>query len=105
VQSNNSGDYTAVVTNLQGSVTSAVATLTVVVAPIPPPAAGGVLADTNFALTFQTQTGRSYVVEYKNALGDANWTPLLTNSGTGSVLTNLFPTSNAATRFFRLNVR
>lgn len=105
VQTNNAGSYSVIVTNLHGSVTSGDAMLTVVAAPVPSPIASAVLANGDFALTFPTETGRSYVIEYKNALSDANWTPLATNSGTGIVLTNRFPTSNATARFYRLNVR
>jgi hypothetical protein len=44
----------------------------------------------------------SYVIEFKNALADTTWIPLLTNVGTGGLMTNSVPVTNAPSRFFRL---
>jgi len=44
------------------------------------------LTGTTFTLSVPTQVGFSYVLEYKNSLSDANWTPVQTLGGTGERL-------------------
>ena len=43
-------------------------------------------------------------MEYKDALTDSNdWLPLVTNSGTGGLITNDFPiTADPPARFYRI---
>jgi hypothetical protein len=103
VQVSFSADYTARVTNAFGAVTSSVARLTVV---SPPSMASGINpSDTNFILSFPTQTGLTYVVEYKDALFTPDWTPLQTNTGTGGSITNLEPATNIPGRFYRVKAQ
>ncbi|HEY5909890.1 MAG TPA: immunoglobulin domain-containing protein [Verrucomicrobiae bacterium] len=102
VQPSNAGDYTVVVSNLVGSVESAVATVDVSVPP---------LFISNFeragsisGISVQTWQGLTYLLEYKNDLRQATWTPLLPAvAGTGGVLvlrdTNASP---EASRFYRV---
>lgn len=105
----NSGSYDVVVTNLTAAATSPVATLTVIgpeltVYPGEPSQGGS--GKTNFIFVFPSVAGLDYVVQYKDAPTDTNqWLPLLTNFGTGGLLTNDFPiTADPASRFFRVLV-
>ena len=77
VQLSQMGAYSVVVSNPNGSVTSA------------PPAQLTVLGSPNFqvdgvnvsagaiAISLQTLSNRTYTLEYKNSLTDSNWTPIL----------------------------
>lgn len=58
-----------------------------------------------FSLAFPTQTNLNYVLQYKNALRDASWTPLFTTAGTGSWLTNTDLATNQPGRFYRLLIQ
>ena len=51
--------------------------------------------------TFASQSGVSYVVEYKNALGGGSWTTLTTLPGTGGNLT-VTDTAGSGKRFYRV---
>ena len=51
---------------------------------------------------FQTQAGRSYRVQYKNALKDALWQTLQTVAGNGSVTNITDNAANGASRFYRV---
>jgi len=103
----NTGSYDVVVMNLAAAVTSPAAVLTVVgpyltVYPteLPLPDSG----TTNFVFVFPSVTGLNYVVQYKDTLEDTNdWLPLITNSGTGGLITNDFPiTTDPPSRFYRV---
>ncbi len=103
IQTANAGDYTVVVTNPYGSSTSTVATLKVVMTPILTGVSG---SSTNFSFAFQTVTGSTYVTEAKVSLNLANWTPIATNAGTGSMVSENFAvTSGLSNRFYRVLVR
>jgi hypothetical protein len=56
----------------------------------------------NFAASFQTESGRTYEVQYKNSLSDAGWTPLTNITGDGALkwFTNSVPA--VPTRFYRV---
>jgi len=75
VQAGQVGPYLVVVTNLLGAVTSSVAQLTVLVPPTIVLSALGVSA-TNVSLTVDGISGLTYMLEYKNFLGDSNWVPI-----------------------------
>lgn len=55
-----------------------------------------------FSLTLPSQSGRVFRLEYKNDLGDTDWTalPLVAGNGTNLTLTDL--TATNATRFYRV---
>lgn len=103
VQASQMGAYSVLVTNANGSVTSAPAQLTV----LPPPAfqldavsaAGGILS-----VTLQSGTNRSYTLQFKNSLSDPAWTPILPPiSGTGGPI--LLQDTNAmaaSVRFYQV---
>jgi hypothetical protein len=94
----NAGDYTLVVTNLYGSTTSAVATLTL----LPPPAISSQSTSNGFQLSGLTIPGITYEVQASTNLAD--WTIIFTNrSDTNGFLFFNDPTSSInPTRFFRL---
>ncbi|MHB8522368.1 MAG: DUF7507 domain-containing protein, partial [Limisphaerales bacterium] len=55
-----------------------------------------------FGLSFATENGRSYTVQYKNTLADPIWTDLETVGGTGGNVTVLDPAATQPTRFYRV---
>jgi hypothetical protein len=103
----NAGSYDVVVANPAAALTSAAAILTVVgpylaVSPVKASPTGG--GSTNFIFTFQSVSGVDYVVQYKDTLPDTNdWLPLVTNAGTGGLITNEFPiATDPPSRFYRI---
>jgi uncharacterized repeat protein (TIGR01451 family) len=65
------------------------------------------LIGSNLSLSFQSQVGVSYVTEYKNTLTTPAWTPVVTNAGTGGILTYTIPNPGASvpTRFYRVRLQ
>ena len=59
---------------------------------------------TNLELTWGTQAGRQYAVDYKNDLNAATWTPLVTNTATGNFLSFTNPTTSPPMRFYRIRL-
>lgn len=60
----------------------------------------------NLVVRTATVSGSSYVLEATPSLqSPITWTPVLTNAGTGGVLTNLVPTTTPASQFFRYRVQ
>jgi hypothetical protein len=100
-QPSGAGGYSVVVTNLAGSVTSGVATLTVLLPQIVSPVQVG----TNFSFSFQTVSGRTYIVQYENVLSSTGWSNLQTVPGDGGLKTFLTPIADAPQRFFRILVQ
>jgi hypothetical protein len=101
-QTTNGGTYSVVVANSEAGVTSSNALLRVLVAPtltqisyVPP----------NFQITFQSQTALTYTLEFKNSLGQTNWTSLPPSlTGTGAALTLTDPAAVGTNRVYRLRV-
>jgi len=60
------------------------------------------LGATNFNLSLPTQSGRVYLLEYKNSLVDDTWTPLPLVAGNGGTLFLNDPTATNAQRFYRV---
>jgi hypothetical protein len=78
VSTNSAGDYAVVVANTYGSITSTVATLTVVL----PPTIGGIASHPDGSITLQLggSLGAIYVLETKSDLGSPDaWLPIATN--------------------------
>jgi uncharacterized repeat protein (TIGR01451 family) len=101
-----SGTYSVQVTNWNGATTSQVVQLTVVTAPNIQFGSLGTNADTP-AITFSSEAGLSYTLEYKNALSDPAWTPIAPSAaGTGGLL-SLMDTNAAgvASRFYRVTAQ
>jgi hypothetical protein len=104
VQLSNAGNYLVVVTNNFGAVTSSPALLKLMTAPLSiTPAV--VSNSPNLNLLFSSQTGFTYVVEYKTNLNSSNWTSLLTTNGTGNPVLIQEPTTNSFSRFYRIRAQ
>jgi hypothetical protein len=58
----------------------------------------------NLNLTFATQTGKTYTIQYKNLLTDLTWNTLTTTNGTGANAVVSDPTSGSQ-RYYRLSVQ
>jgi hypothetical protein len=70
----------------------------------PPVFTSSVRNGDNLELSWSTVAGRRYAVDYKNNLGDAQWTPLETNLASGTSLSFTSTTTNPPQRFFRIRV-
>jgi len=99
VTTNQAGDYQVIVTGAGGSVTSSVATLTLGLGRLAIARDG-----TNILVSFPTQVGFSYIVQFKASLADTNWNQLATIPGNGSTGSVTDPATNAV-RFYRLLLR
>jgi len=83
VQTNDAGNYMVVVTNSLGSVTSTPAALTALTAPLS--IASITASNGSVTLSWQSISGKTYRVDYKNNLTDTGWTALSSNvTATGS---------------------
>jgi hypothetical protein len=96
------GGYAVVVSNFAGSVTSVVATLTML---NPPSILSPGLSGSNFVFSFNTVPGFGYIVQYKDFLTDLVWQTLETVPGDGTVQTITNATASPAQRFYRLSVQ
>jgi hypothetical protein len=100
VQPAQAGGYAVVVTNVAGSVTSVVASLTL---SLPPITLQISLAGAQVNISFLSQPGSSYSLEYKHLLQDPAWTPLSAAvPGTGGLMTLQDTNTSADSRYYRL---
>jgi hypothetical protein len=53
---------------------------------------------------FSSIGGLKHILEYKNSLGDANWTPLGSTTGTGLAISLTDPAPTANARFYHIRV-
>ena len=103
VQLSSAGIYSAVVTNAFGVAVSSNAMLTVLVGPSTIVTIS--VAGTNISISFTSQLGSSYLLEYKNSLGDPAWTPLSPATSTlGGPMVLQDTNPPASSRFYRLRV-
>jgi hypothetical protein len=102
VQTSVAGSYTVVVRNSAGAVTSSAAQLRVVESP----RITGLLrtSPNSVDVSFTTNPGADYVVEYQDGVDTANWTSLPGISGNGAVRTIADPTATGPVRFYRVRV-
>ena len=85
-----------------GSVTPAAQSVGTV-PPLVPVIGAPTMANGFFSLSFPTENGKSYTVQYKNALNDPTWTDLATGVGTGENLPITDPTAaQQPRRFYRV---
>ncbi len=68
----------------------------------PPRLSSPQLTGTTFQVSASTVAGSNYVLEYKTALTDPNWTPLQTNGGNGGQVTFTNTGATNSSRFYRL---
>jgi len=61
------------------------------------------VAGTNITLSFPSQSGFNYLVQYKNSLGDANWNPLVDVAGDDTKKSVYDATTNNA-HFYRVQI-
>jgi len=98
------GPYTVSVSDGFTSVTSSPpANLTLAVSPsiTSPSVSGG-----QFHLTFNSEVGPSYIVDFKSNLTNATWTPVVTNGGTGNPITvNLSNPGSSPQGFYRIRLQ
>jgi hypothetical protein len=100
LQATNFATYTVVVSDGFGrSVTSAEAQLTMAVTPSFSSSVNGSALN----LSFDTQFGLTYVVEYKQSITDQVWTTLATRAGTGGAIV-VSDNMTAPARFYRIRV-
>src|SRR5262249_21512570 len=57
-----------------------------------------------FSVSVMTEPGYSYVLEFKNALGESTWTSLPAAPGDGTVRTLGDPAATVAQRFYRVRL-
>ena len=97
----NVGKYDVIVNDGFHSVTSSVQNLTIAGNPAITATYGGSAIN----LTFPSQVGPQYVIQYKGALTNGAWTTLTTTNGTGLPIT--VPASVAPTgqRFYRIQMQ
>ena len=100
VQYSQAGGYAVVVTNMAGSITSVVANLTV--------SSPGISLQISFggqqvAISFVSELGSDYVLEYKHLLDDPAWTPLSPAVvGTGGPMTLQDTNTPVDSRYYRI---
>jgi hypothetical protein len=103
------GNYTVVVSNLQGSVTSAPAALTISSSVVTPPGlVGPIFGAGTFSLKVVSVTGHTYILQTNpNIENQAGWTDITasTTAGTGGTLTLSDPAPTGARRFYRLKIQ
>ena len=93
------GNYQALITNASGSVTSAVATLTIVGPPLLQAVAQ---SNATITLSWSATPGQSYEVQYATDLSPGDWTNLLIVTATSSTATASDALSSSAQRFYRI---
>jgi hypothetical protein len=103
VQNQQAGHYFVVITNAQGSITSSVARLSLL---LPPTITlSGLNTSSNtVSISLSSIQGATYVLEYKNSLLESNWTALPPpTTGTGGLIL-LHDTNGFAlpSRFYRV---
>jgi uncharacterized delta-60 repeat protein len=71
----------------------------------PPPLFNPVLSNTTFKVSVATLVGKSYNLEFKNALADSMWTSLPAVIGDGTVKTLIDGSATVAQRFYRVELQ
>jgi hypothetical protein len=99
------GSYSKVITFVSNGGNSTNPLLGVAVLTLSPTILSPELSGTNFVFSFQTISGRTYLVEYMNALGGTNWLILQTNIGDGNIQSVVTPASAPPQRFYRLSLQ
>jgi fibronectin-binding autotransporter adhesin len=98
----NFGAYSVLVSGGACSTLSQPASLVPVV---PPRLTAPAFVDPVMLVSFTSQVGPTYVVEYTDVLPAASWTLLSTRAGTGGTITVVDTTPSATGRFYRVRVQ
>ena len=110
IVANNAGNYTVVITSPYGSITSAVATLTVTIPSTPPQiitsGAGFGLATNQFGFGFKLSGAFGQTIVVDGSTNLANWTPLFTNTAGSTPAYFIDPTAtNYPGRYYRARLQ
>jgi hypothetical protein len=101
VQASDAGNYSVLASNPAGQVTSAPAVLRVLVSPT---ITAIELAGASAKISFSTEAGLSYTVEFKNTPDAPAWTALGPVAGTGGVVVVTDAAATASSRIYRVRV-
>ncbi|HXI50783.1 MAG TPA: Ig-like domain-containing protein, partial [Candidatus Saccharimonadales bacterium] len=101
VQGADAGNYTVVVRNSAGSVTSRPALLRIL---LPTSIVSIQYGAASTSVSFPSVAGLNYTVEYRDALETGAWVALPTVAGNGSTLTVTDPAPAGSARFYRVRV-
>jgi uncharacterized repeat protein (TIGR01451 family) len=100
IQANQAGTYAVLVTNSVGSVNSTGAYLKILV---PPVITGPLIPGTNVSVQVSSESGLSYLLEYKNNLQDPSWNPASAwTPGTGGMIRVSDTNALTSSRFYRV---
>jgi hypothetical protein len=102
VKLSDAGSYTVVVSSGGVNVSPAAAVLKVSAAPVA--TLGAVATDGSSSVTFDSISGRSYIVEERPAVDAGDWTAVKTVTAGGVTTTVAAPSSAGSTRFLRARV-
>jgi hypothetical protein len=104
IQAAQLGDYGVIVANACGTNEVGPFTLSADTpeAPVQPVIRAMTYVNGIFQLTFTTESGQNYVVEYKNRLSDTSWTQLTTVNGDGQDHTVMDTPPLPSARFYHL---
>ena len=72
---------------------------------MPPTIAATTFSGTTASISFSSESGRTYYLEYKNSLDAPAWIPLTATNGTGGLRTLIDTTATVPARFYRLRVQ
>lgn len=97
VQTSHAGNYTVIASNSSGSVTSTVASLTVLTSQAT--LSGPVVTNNTFKFTVSQVSGLNYVIEANTNLSTTNWIAIVTNTAPFTLTDTAF--TNNPQRFYR----
>jgi hypothetical protein len=98
VQPAEAGNYTVLITNVAGLAASAAQLI-----PVLPPV-GLSVSGTSVAVSLQSETGLNYTLQYKDALADPAWIPVLPSvAGTGGTIILTDPAPSPSGRLYRVS--
>lgn len=101
VQFTNAGPYKVRVSDGFNNLTSTVVNVTIATQPTITSSGSG----STLNLTYPTEVGPNYVLEWKGALTNGAWNPLVTNAGTGNPITVPQSTEVAEQRYYRVRMQ
>ena len=104
VQAANTGNYSVLVSNPFGSLSSANAPVAIGSGTAPSPGIGGVSVNgSNFTFSWNSVLGHTYHLQFKGDLNDLSWSNIVDISGTGGVI-NRTNSLSGAKGFYRITV-